>query len=422
MSAKKKDIFWFIILRLIVITSLIVSAFIIQSGVSALLIGEEILFLIVTAYGLSVVYLILYAWGKHLSTQAYIQIVFDLLLITVLVYLSGGLRGNFYFLYIFEIIGASMVLNPRATYITAALSSVFFGLLVDGLYFGIIPYFDLGRRSGLSLGAVLNNILIAWGSFFLVAFLMNKLTGSLTRTRSALKQAQKELEVKKHLALAGEFSAQLAHEIRNPLAAISGSVQVLRDELHPSGDQKQLMDIVIDESKRISLSIEQFLNLASPGTQTFSNIDLSGLLSETIILLQRGGVLDDRYRLEGNYRSVRAAYYANRNQFKQIFWNLIKNGIKAMPEGGTLTIDLFRDKTMGLHISVSDTGVGMGPEDKARLFEPFYSKFEDGKGIGMAIVKRIVDDYNGRIEVASQPDKGSSISIILPLNTAARDS
>jgi len=417
MRTRKKDVFWLIILRVIVFTSLIISAFIIRSGTATLLIGEEIIYLIAAAYGLSLIYLILYAWGRHLTTQVYLQIVFDLVLITVLVYLSGGLSGNFYFLYIFEIIGASMVLDPRATYITAALSSVFFGLLVDGLYFRIIPYFYERPVSGYSFGVVLNHILIAWGSFFLVAFLMTKLTGSLSRTRVALDQARKELEVKKHLALAGEFSAQMAHEIRNPLAAISGSVQVLRDELQPSGEQRHLMDIVIEESERITQSIEQFLNLASPGTKTFSDVDISGLLSETITLLQRGGVLSDAYRLGGNFRSVRANYYANRSQFKQVFWNLIKNGIKAMPDGGELTIDLIREKSGGLQISMIDTGFGMGEEDKARLFEPFYSGFEDGQGIGMAIVKRIVDDYNGRIEVTSQPGRGTDITILLPGRT-----
>jgi len=273
----------------------------------------------------------------------------------------------------------------------------------------------------LSFAFVINHILIAWGVFFLVAYLINHLTGSLQKTREQLNVANKELELKQRLAVAGEFSAQLAHEIRNPLAAISGSVQVLRDELVLTGEQKGLMDIVVDESKRISQSIEQFLNLASPGKQTFSWINLSALMHETLVLLQSSGVLNGRTELMGNYASARIDYYGNRSQFKQIFWNLLKNGMKAMPEGGSLTVDFTKNEMQQTALCFSDTGSGMKAEEKDRLFEPFYSGFSSGRGIGMAVVRRIVDDYNGQIEVDSVPGSGTSITIILPPCSAPAD-
>lgn len=415
MAAKRKDILWFIVLRLIIITSLIVSALSIQFATSQFIEIINPLFLLILAlYAFSALYLILYSWGKHYNFQAYLQIIVDLIFITVLVYLAGGLRGSFYFLYIFEIIAASIVLSGRATYLTAALSSIFFGILVDGMYLGVIPYLDSDQPDRLSFGFVLNHIVIAWGVFFLVAFLINRLTGSLSKTRMQLLVAQKELEVKKHLALAGEFSAQMAHEIRNPLAAISGSVQVLRDEVSLSGEQQNLMNIVIDESKRVSQSIEQFLNLATPDEQSFAVIDLPLLLNETIILQQKGGALDEKIKIAGNFKTVKVPYYASRNQFKQIFWNLIKNGIKAMPDGGTMTFDFIKEKKGELSLLFSDTGLGMNQEEQKRLFEPFYSGFQSGKGIGLAIVQRIVNDYNGRIEVTSAPGTGTTITIVLP--------
>ena len=276
-DTKKKVILWLILLRLIIVTSLVVSAVIIQYSTSVYLPLNPFYGLVLFFYLLSLIYFIFYIWGKFLRIQAYAQIFFDLLLITALVYISGGLQGSFYFLYIFEIIAASIVLSRRAAYLIAALSAILFSSLVDLMYLGIIPYFAPENTLEISLGLVNYNIFIASSAFFLVAFLMNYLTGSLQKTRDELRQTQKELEVKKRLAVAGEVSAHLAHEIRNPLAAISGSVQVLKDELGLRGEQKDLMDIIVKESRRVSRSIEQFLNLASPAKQAFSSIDLSNI-------------------------------------------------------------------------------------------------------------------------------------------------
>ncbi len=411
--AQKKSLLWFIILRLILFTSLLLSAVTIQFSAETSLINP-LYVLIVIAYILSIFYLLLYFWGKHYDFQAYLQIFFDLILITILVYLAGGLRGSFYFLYIFEIIAASIVLSRRASYLTAAVSSIFFGILVDGMYLGFIPYFDSNQTVDLSFAFVVNQILLAWGVFFLVAFLINYLTGSLQKAQKQLQVANKELELKERLAVAGEFSAQLAHEIRNPLAAISGSVQVLRDELVLTGEQRGLMDIVVEESARISQSIEQFLSLASPGSKTFSRFNLSSLMHETLVLLQSSGLLNGQTRLIGNYSSAGLEYYGNRNQFKQIFWNLLKNGLKAMPEGGELSVDFTKSENDETVLKFSDTGSGMNQEDRDRLFEPFYSGFSGGRGIGMAVVRRIVDDYNGRIEVDSAPGSGTQFTIVLP--------
>lgn len=413
MSVRRKDVLWFILFRLIIITTLFIAILVIQIATSTFL-PLYVFYLIFASYFLSLFYFFLYTWGKHTTSQVYLQIVVDLLLITALVYYSGGLRGSFYFLYIFEIIAASVVISNTASYVTAILSGVFFAGLIDGLYLGLIPQFESYAPVPASLGAVITDIVSSWGVFFLVAFLVNYLTGNLRKTREELHRAQKELELKKSLALAGEISAHLAHEIRNPLAAISGSVQVLRNELSLNGEQKDLMDIIVTESDRISHSIEQYLNLASPGKQTFMAVDLSKALKESITLLQRSGELNGKYNIDGNYETAEIYCYGNSNQFKQIFWNLIKNSIKAMPGGGILTINLFQKKKNEIELTFKDTGQGMAVEDKQKLFEPFYSGFKSGKGIGMTVVRRIVDDYNGKIHVSSELNHGTEITILLP--------
>lgn len=413
-NIKRKDVLWFILLRSIIVTSLLVSAVIIQYSTSMFLPLTPFYYLILLSYFFSFFYILFYLWGRYYALQVYIQIFFDLLLITAFVYISGGLKGSFYFLYIFEIIAASIILSSRAAYLTAALSAIFFGFLVEGVYFGLIPYFGVKQGMDISMGLVINNIFIAWSVFFLVSLLMNYLTRSLRKTRNELRRAQKELEIRNRLAIAGEVSAQLAHEIRNPLAAISGSVQVLKGELKLREEQKELMGIIVKESNRVSQSIDQFLNLTSSGKKTFTSIDLSALLRETLILLKRSGELNGNCQLKGNFDLTKVPYFGNANQFKQIFWNLIKNSLKAMPGGGTLTIEFNREKEGDIQMRFADTGRGMDDEEMQRVFEPFYSGFKNGIGIGMSVVRRIVDDYNGKIQVSSVLNKGTEVVITFP--------
>ena len=194
---RRKDIFWLILLRLIIVTALAVSAVIIhQFSTSTFLPLTLFYYLIIATYVLSVGYLLLYYWGRYQTFQVCLQIFFDLLLITAFVYVSGGLRGSFYFLYIFGIIAASFVLSTRAAYLTAALSGVFFGVLVNGMHLGFLPYFVADQPTELSPGTVINNIFISWSMFFIVAFLANYMKERLRRTAEQLRLAERELEIK----------------------------------------------------------------------------------------------------------------------------------------------------------------------------------------------------------------------------------
>ncbi len=414
MDTRRRHVFWFILLRLIVVTSLVTSAVIIQFSTAIFLPLSPFYYVIIAFYLLTLLYFLFYLWGKNFTLQIYLQIILDLYLITGLVYISGGLEGSFYFLYIFEIIAASILLSRRAAYIITALAAIFFGLLVDGMYFGLVPSLSRTQSMDMSLGQVLNNIVIAWGVFFLVVLLMNHITESLRKTREELLRAQKELEMRSRLAIAGEVAARVAHEIRNPLAVISGSVQVLKKELELNPTQKDLMDITIKESKRVSRSIDQFLSYSAADRPEYTKIDFSALLRETLKLLERSGDLNGTHRVTGNFIGKKWPYYGNAHHFKQIFWNLAKNSLKAMPDGGTLRVDINNRNDDNIEIKVTDTGKGMAVEEQQRAFEPFFSGFKDGVGIGMAVVKRIVGDYEGEIKLTSKIDQGTEVMITLP--------
>ena len=412
-AIERRDIFWYIVLRFIIVTTILVSVVILQFAGAAVLPIIPVFYLVGLAYLMTIVCLALYSRSKYPAFQAYVQIVFDLFLITALVYISGGVTSSMYFLYVFAVIAASLVISKRAAYLAAGLAAILFGLLVDGMYFRIIPYFSPDHDVRLALGSILFTMLVAWAVFFVIAFLTNYLSGNLRKAREQLRRAQNELIIKERLAEAGRVSASLAHEIRNPLAAISGSVQVLRNELALDPENRELMDIVVRESDRVSQSIDQFLDFAAPSKQVFTQVNVADLLDETLTMLRTSGELNGRVVLAGNHAGPGPKCVASANQLKQIFWNLAKNAVKAMPKGGTLTIDLGQDKT-GLKIRFADTGVGMSDETKTHLFEPFYSGFGNGRGLGMANVRRIVDDYEGSIAVRSEVDQGTEILISLP--------
>jgi len=414
MRIEKRNIRTLITARLIIVTTLSVAAVVIQLSTVSFLPLEWFYILILASYALTFLYLVLYRWNTHIRFQAFLQMIFDLLLISALVYVSGGLSGNMYFLFIFAISEASLVLGSRAAYLTASLAAIFFGVLADGMFYGIIPYFNESQAPDLSAGFVLYTIFTAWTLFFVMAFLVNYLATSLRKTRDALGAARRELEIKERLVAAGRMSALIAHEIRNPLAAISGSVQVLKGELALSEEQKRLMDIVIGESRRVSQTIDQFLNLAAPGHEIFMTFDLGEVARETATMLRMSNELDERVTFRVLPEGARVPFYGSPNQFKQVFWNLIRNALKAMPDGGALTIEIGRGPKGGVDIRVADTGKGMSAAERDRMFEPFYSRFEGGQGLGLAVVRRVVDDYGGTIRVASEPNKGTAIGLTFP--------
>jgi two-component system sensor histidine kinase PilS (NtrC family) len=411
----RKNILWMIIFRGIIVTLLLLLALVIEYSASFSFSFIPFIELILAAYLLSAMYFLSYYWGRFLAVQAYVQIFADLLLITALVYVTGGIASSAYFLYVFPIMGAGLVLSNRATYLTSSLAAILFGGLVDGMYLGIIPQTSTTAGAGMTLGSVIYLIFVPWSAFFLIALLTNSLAGRLRKTRQALHDAERELLVRERLSEAGRISATLAHEIRNPLAAISGSVQVLKKELVLNPEQRELMDIVLKESERVSHSLGQFLDFALPTKQVFSVISLPELIGETLRIIRSGGELNGRIRIEGNYAASGLRFYGSQAQFKQVFWNIIKNAIRAMPDGGVLKIDFLAPRQDEIELRFSDTGRGMTDEDKEHLFEPFYSGFEGGRGLGLAVVRRIVDDYDGRINIRSVLNKGTEVAIILPV-------
>ncbi len=287
MTIDRRSLKSLIVGRVTVVLALLVAALVIQLSTESFLRLELFYSLIAAGIILSAAYLLLFRFYRNLRVQSYVQIFFDLALVTALVYASGGIAGNLYFLYVFVIIAASLVISSRAAYMAAALAAILFGVLADGMFYGLIPYYHPDQADAApTLGAVLYTIFLAWALFFVIAVLVNYLSRSLRKAWEALAAARRELEIKERQAAAGRMSALIAHEIRNPLAAISGAVQVLKSDLALNPEQGRLMDIVVGESRRVSATIDQFLHLAAPARESAADIDLAEIARETVTMLR----------------------------------------------------------------------------------------------------------------------------------------
>ncbi|MEQ1573853.1 MAG: ATP-binding protein [Vicinamibacterales bacterium] len=236
-----------------------------------------------------------------------------------------------------------------------------------------------------------------------------------------VKRLERHARLQQRLAAVGEMAAGIAHEIRNPLASMSGSIQVLRQELTLNDDQAQLMEIVLRESERLNDTIHSFLAYARPQRFAVSRLDVAKVVQDTALLLRNSAGVRDDHEVAVEVPQGPVWYEADENQIRQILWNLATNGLRAMPNGGRLLLSVSTERTgaqQALVVSVQDRGCGIPADEIDGIFEPFRSSFEKGTGLGLAIVHRIVTDYNGVIQVSSALGAGTTVRVRLPIRAS----
>ena len=234
-----------------------------------------------------------------------------------------------------------------------------------------------------------------------------------------LKRLERNARLQQRLAAVGEMAAGIAHEIRNPLASMSGSIQVLRQELPLSDDQAQLMDIVLRESERLNDTIRSFLAYARPQKFAVARLDICKVVTDAAILLRNSSEARDTHTVDVKVPPTAVWYEADENQVRQIVWNIATNGLRAMPKGGRLLLAVETDHASPqdeVVISVQDEGRGIPAEELDGIFQPYRSSFERGTGLGLAIVHRIVSDYGGVIQVSSTVGVGTTVRVRLPVH------
>lgn len=544
---------WLMFLRVVVVTFLLGATVLIhiQKTQSYLDVTLFCLYLLVgITYFSTFVYLLLLKRVRNLVLFAYIQVIVDVLIESILVVLTGGIDSIFSSIYILSIITASILLYWQGGLIIASLSSVSYGILIDLEYYGLLPELITQDRmiEGYTSSNVLYTILVNIMAFYIVAVLSSYLSEQTRKTKLALQEKEYDLEeltalnehivqslnsglltmdldgritffnkaaeeitgyklaevrdqkvgslfpdsvafiqseqngptygvpsrrncdflqkdktllhlgfslsplkdskgvrtgtimnfqdvtglieMEEHLkqvdrlASIGEMAARIAHEIRNPLASISGSIQVLEKELDLKETNQKLMDIVIRETNRLNTLLMDFLLYARPQRSIRERVDLSRLIQETIEAFEKSGDGKEEIQILTDL-DEHLVLDADPRQLRQVFWNLFINADQAMVGGGTLRV--LARKANGpsgkdhlekdyVKIVVSDTGCGIDQWCIPKIFDPFFTTKEKGTGLGLSVVYRIIEGFNGRIGVESQMDMGTSFTITFPLD------
>ncbi|HVQ36017.1 MAG TPA: ATP-binding protein [Pyrinomonadaceae bacterium] len=215
------------------------------------------------------------------------------------------------------------------------------------------------------------------------------------------------------LAAIGRMAASIAHEIRNPLAAMRGSIQMLRGDMEGDSAQTELMEIILRESDRLNRIISDFLSYARPRSIIQSKVDVGETLKQTFKLLRHSAEIKESQVITEELPDSPQLISADSEQLQQVFWNLARNALQAMPSGGQLHAKVQKAPNSRLRITFSDTGRGMSPEQVEHLFEPFSST-TGGTGLGLSIVYQIIRDHGGTINVRSREGQGTTITIELP--------
>ncbi len=229
-----------------------------------------------------------------------------------------------------------------------------------------------------------------------------------------IQRLEEEIRIKDRMAAIGKMAAGIAHEIRNPLAAMRGSVEILRSRLALPATDERLLDIMIRESDRLNRFVEDFLTFAKPAACAHRSLDLVPLLHDAVTLLQNSPQVFNRHVIDLQLGARQIPTLGDADKLRQVFWNLAQNALRAMPAGGTLTIAARSTEEGGSEITFKDSGVGMTEEEQAQIFNPFHSGFSGGTGLGLSIIFQIVEDHRGSIRFDSEKGRGTTVSLSFP--------
>lgn len=483
-------------------------------------------------YSLSLFYILLLSFWQEHRLQAALQVLSDVVLVTLVVHETGGWDSSLNFLYPLAIIVASVLLPRVWAGLVAALAFILYGTVLELNYYGVIPSYCTTHPGLKTLQAI---IFVNLFAFLAVAYLAGLLTHKLRQVGVQLKDAsgaleslqalheniiqsissglittgldgritlvnaaaarllerpatellgtpvhelfldplpsveslqhgevrfdpptkfrktlrvrvsalsvpekgelgfvyafddlteirrlEREVRIQDRLAAVGRLAAAIAHEIRNPLTSIAGSVSMLSGLPEMNEDHRRLLDIVTRESQRLNAIITDFLAYSRTKKYQFDRVDLIRLVEDTLTLMDHRMTAENTgIEIKRRFSAREATVLADGDKLKQVFWNLCENAVRAMKTGGTLTAAV---EPLGedWQVSFIDTGMGMTPQQVEKIFEPFQSNFEGGTGLGLAIVYQIVHAHEGKVWARSKSGQGTTFVLRLRRLEAVR--
>ena len=409
---------WLMFARVVFTSILLGSTFITQlhANTPSMVPYFVVLYLLIAAiFFLSLLYAIIARRIKHQPIFAYAQIGVDSFIVTLIVLITGGYFSFFSFLYLLVIIYASMILYLRGGLVMALVCSIQYALLIALQYTAILP--PIGNSGELALHSygwphAVYKACITSAACFAVAVLSGLLTEQNRRTQKELKAMEAHVRRVEKMASMGEMAAGLAHEIRNPLASMVGSIQLLKDELHYNPDQQRLMEIILRETDRLSTLVRDFLFFARPPAGKPEKFDLTKSIEQITHLFDKDTSHVRRYSLKTELQPG-LWVVMDPTHLSQILWNLLLNAAEAIDDGGLIEIRTALIKNHGIIVQVADNGCGISPDVVNSIFDPFYTTKPEGTGLGLSIVHRILEAYDSRLDVDTSEKGGTTFSFLL---------
>jgi two-component system sensor histidine kinase HydH len=371
--------------------------------------------LIGTIFLLSIFYFLIYRTVKIGLLFPYIQIGIDTFLVTLIIFITGSFTSIFSFLYLVVIIYSSMIIFRRGSMIMAAFCSIQYGILIDLEYYRIIdPSFfqESGSIANYPWTLVFFKVMITMVACFAVAFLSGLLSEQLRGTKKELSSVKERLERMEKMAFLGEMAAGVTHEIKNPLASLAGSIQILRKEISYNPEHDKLMQIVLRETDRLNAIVNNFLLFAKPPVGKIERVYLENALSETIKLFEKNQDTGQRVSIISDFSS-NIWVEMDPVHLRQVVWNIILNAAEAIEGEGLIKVKTYPSKNNTACIEVIDTGCGMTEKLIQSIYNPFFTTKPSGTGLGLSIVHRILESYNTWLEVESEVGKGSKFTLKL---------
>ncbi len=402
--------------RILFSTLLLGSSIIMQLGESPLPLSSPLIFLygiIALIFSLSAIYALgLYHIKRHL-VFAYVQLIIDTTVVTAILFVTGSFSSIFSFLYLVIIIYSSILLPKKGTLVIAALCSIQFGIMVDLEYYGVIYPFGENDRLLASVytgSQVFYKILITMIACFAVALLSNFLSEQVRETRRELRIMEDHVKRVEKMASIGEMAAGMAHEIKNPLASLIGSIQLLSEDMRYDTDHDRLMRIILREADRLSSLVNNFLLYARPPVGRVKAIELDKVLADTVELLKRDANTNGRITIA---KTIQPQIWISMDpvHLRQIFWNLLLNAAEAIDGEGTIEIEMCASKNRHAVVRITDDGIGMTRKDLKSIFNPFFTTKPAGTGLGLSIVHRILEAYDAWLNIDSEAGKGTTITL-----------
>lgn len=368
---------------------------------------------IAIALGLAAVYAAVLRAGRALEPLATAQVVLDQAAWTVLVYLTGGAASGATSFYGLTCVVGAFLLGLRGAAISVLAGVSCYALLTVALYRGWLappsdqppPMYAVGFEE-LTYYLLVNTLVMV-----VVTLLTAYLAERLRTAGGQLVEAEARAESAERLAVLGRLAAGLAHEIRNPLGSIAGSIQLLRTSPVLSEEDRKLCEIIQREASRLNDLVSDMMDVARPRAPQIGIVDVCRLAREVVSLAAKSGrgVSDVSISFTGEDR---APVRADPSQLRQLLWNLVRNAVQASNAGGTVEVAI-RERDGNVILTVRDDGVGIDPVAKERLFDAFFTTRSHGTGIGLAVVKRIADEHGFAIDVESEQGSGATFRVNL---------